>query len=44
MFLVLFPEFPFIPRVVSAVPIHPRLVPNSPTAASSKVSSTQFEF
>ncbi len=30
MFLVLFPEFPFIPsRVVPAVPTHPHLVPNS---------------
>lgn len=44
MFLVLFPEFPFIPRVVPAVPMHPHVVPNSTTAASSNVSSTQFEF
>ncbi len=44
MFLVLFPEFPFIPRVVPSVPTHPHGVPNSPTAASSNVSSTQFEF
>jgi hypothetical protein len=44
IFLVLFPEFPFTPRVIPAVPTHPHVVPNSLTAASSNVSSTQFEF